>query len=470
MVTLEVLKSKEFGNSSSIQNERIRRLNDSPTAHGEYVLYWMQQSQRVHFNHALEYAIQRANDLGQPLLVVFALTSGYPEANERHYRFMLEGLAGVSDSLQGRGIGFKVSYGHPPLVTLENASRASLVVCDRGYLRHQKKWRNQVSRMAESEVVEVETDVVVPVETASDKAEIGARTLRPRIHRNLSKYLVGLRSTSLKKDSSKLGAGGISLDDIGSVLGRLKLDKSVLPVDLFRGGTSQAKRVFRRFKRNFLEGYEMNRNRPETDYVSYMGMYLHFGQISPLYLALDILQADNKSAGDREAFIEELVVRRELACNFVNFTPDYDRFTCLPQWASASLRSHKGDGRRYSYSRAQLEAARTHDPYWNAAMLEMKHTGYMHNYMRMYWGKKILEWSSSPQVAWRRALYLNNKYFIDGRDPNSYAGVAWVFGLHDRAWPDREIFGKVRIMTASGLERKADPRAYVDKVKRMIKK
>jgi deoxyribodipyrimidine photo-lyase len=428
----------------------------------------MQQSQRTHFNHALEYAVRRANYLGQPLLVVFALTSGYPEANERHYRFMLDGLSEVSDSLKSRGIGFKVSYGHPPSVVLENARGASLVVCDRGYLRHQKKWRKQVARETASEVVEVETDVVVPVGTASDKAEIGARTLRPRIHRNLPKFLIGLRSTSLKNDSSSLGADGIGLADTGSVLGRLKLDKSVPPVDLFRGGTSKAKRTFRRFKSTFLEGYEANRNRPETGYVSHMGMYLHFGQISPLYLALEILRADDKPLGDREAYLEELVVRRELACNFVNFTPDYDRMTCLPGWALSSLRSHEGDRRKYLYSRSQLEAARTHDPYWNAAMMEMRHTGYMHNYMRMYWGKKILEWSPSPRVAWRRALHLNNKYFIDGRDPNSFAGVAWIFGLHDRAWPDREIFGKVRLMTAGGLERKADPLEYVEKVKRMV--
>jgi deoxyribodipyrimidine photo-lyase len=429
----------------------------------------MQQSQRAHFNHALEYAIKRANDINQPMLAVFGLTDDYPEANARHYRFMLEGLADVSRSLDSRGIGFILKYGHPPNVALDYARRASLVVCDRGYLRHQRQWRRQVAHTAQCEVVEVETDVVVPVESASNKAEIGARTLRPRIHRILPKFLLNLRPTPLVRDSLTLEEGSIDLRDIDGILGRMNLDSRVPPVDLLRGGNSEARKIFRHFKEHNLEGYAEHRNRPETDYVSRMGMYLHFGQISPLYITLEILKAHNKLIGDCDSFIEELVVRRELACNFVNFTSDYDRISCIPGWALASLDAHAKDKREYIYSSAQLEAARTHDPYWNASMLEMKHTGYMHNYMRMYWGKKILEWSPSPRTAWRRALRFNNRYFLDGRDPNSYAGIAWIFGMHDRAWPDRKIFGKVRYMSASGLERKADPKAYVEKVERMVR-
>jgi deoxyribodipyrimidine photo-lyase len=309
---------------------------------------------------------------------------------------------------------------------------------------------------------------VVPVEAASGKAEIGARTLRPRIRRRLPDFLVGLRTTSLEKDSAVLTGGGVDPEDIGSALERLNVDDGVPPVPMFRGGTARAKSVFTDFRKRLLAGYAAHRSRPETDYVSRMGMYLHFGQISPLYLALEIMRSDDHPADDREAFLEELIVRRELACNFVTYVPRYDRIGCLPRWAAESLEAHAGDERPYLYSSARLEAARTHDPYWNAAMLEMKHTGYMHNYMRMYWGKKILEWSPSPPSAWRRAIRLNNRYFIDGRDPNSYAGVAWVFGMHDRAWPEREIYGKVRYMSAGGLERKADPKAYVEKIEGMI--
>jgi len=168
--------------------------------------------------------------------------------------------------------------------------------------------------------------------------------------------------------------------------------------------------------------------------------------------------------------LEELIVRRELAANFVYYHRDYDNFDCLPEWAKQTLKDHRKDRRLYIYTRRQLEDAKTHDPYWNAAMQEMKYTGFMHNYMRMYWGKKILEWSSSPERAFRNTLAINNKYFLDGRDPNSYAGVAWIFGMHDRAWPERSIYGKVRCMMASGLERKCDIRGYVSKVQGYILK
>jgi deoxyribodipyrimidine photo-lyase len=173
---------------------------------------------------------------------------------------------------------------------------------------------------------------------------------------------------------------------------------------------------------------------------------------------------------DRAAYLEQLIVRRELAFNFVYYTDDYDQFTCLPEWARKTLDHHAGDKRNPVYSRKALETAQTHDPYWNAAMMEMKHTGYMHNYMRMYWGKKILEWTRDPEQAFKTALAINNEYFLDGRDPNSYAGVAWIFGKHDRPWPERPIFGKVRYMAASGLERKCDIQAYVGKVHHRIRK
>jgi deoxyribodipyrimidine photo-lyase len=166
----------------------------------------------------------------------------------------------------------------------------------------------------------------------------------------------------------------------------------------------------------------------------------------------------------KAAFLEELIVRRELAVNYVNYTPEYDSFQALPDWAKRTLAKHRSDSRQPIYGRRELEDAKTLDPYWNAAMVEMRHTGFMHNYMRMYWGKKILEWSATPEEAYRVALTLNNKYFLDGRDPNSFAGVAWLFGLHDRPWGERPIFGQVRYMAASGLERKCDIRAYVQKV------
>jgi len=307
--------------------------------------------------------------------------------------------------------------------------------------------------------------VIVPVAVASDKAEYAARTIRPKIHRHLDDYLIGLKKSKVKRSSLNLAIKGIELDDIESILKPMTIDRQVAPVSvLFQGGTSQAVKRFGQFIRRRLQSYDQHSNQPQTDDISRMSSYLHFGQISPLYLALKIQQAKNASTGAKAAFLEELIVRRELAVNFVEHTRNYDTYDCIPNWARMTLADHQKDQRRVVYNREQLEAADTHDPYWNAAMREMKYTGFMHHYMRMYWGKKILEWSRTPQEGFRTTLAINNKYFIDGRDPNSYAGVAWIYGVHDRAWSERPIFGKIRYMAAAGLERKCDVRGYVSKV------
>jgi deoxyribodipyrimidine photo-lyase len=412
--------------------------------------------------------VDRANERGEPLLVAFGLTDDYPEANQRHYRFLLEGLADAGVCLEQRGIRFAVQQGDPPEVALDLGRDASVIVCDRGYLRHQKAWRGKVAAEARVEFVEVEADVVVPVAEASGKAEYAARTIRPKINRQRDKFLVDLRATPVRKDSLDVTVESLDWSYADRLLGELEVDRTVAPVSLFRGGTSEAKRILQRFIESDLPAYEENRNQPQTDAVSHMSKYLHFGQISPVYLALKIRDARNAPEKDRDAYLEELLVRRELACNFVEFTEDYDRYSCLPSWARQTLKEHRGDERAHVYTREQLENAKTHDEYWNAAMREMRYTDYMHNYMRMYWGKKILEWCNTPEYAFRVALELNNKYFIDGRDPNSYAGVAWVFGKHDRPWGERAVFGKARYMAASGLERKCDIRGYVAKVDQLV--
>ena len=452
-------------NLKDIQHLRIQILNDLELRQGAFVLYWMQQSQRSEFNHALEYAVQEANKMGQGVVVVFGLMDDYPEAKLRHYIFMLEGLQETQAALAKRGIKMVVKKGNPADVALSTGRKASLIVCDRGYLRHQRRWRKTVAKNAGCRVVQVESDVVVPLEVVSNKAEYAARTIRPKINKCLEDYLIEFRPTRIKKPSLKTRISGLDLSDIGAVAKKLSLDTGVLPVsDFFTGGTSRAKKIFKEFLRHRFEHYVANRNQPQTDDVSHMSKYLHFGQISPLYLALQILKTDKRFKEAREAYLEELIVRRELAMNFVYYTPDYDAYSCLPAWAQKTLAEHKKDQREYRYTRRQLENAKTHDEYWNAAMREMKSTGFMHNYMRMYWGKKILEWSQTPEQAFKTTLAINNRYFLDGRDANSYTGVAWVFGVHDRAWFERPIFGKIRYMAASGLERKCDIQAYVRKV------
>ena len=458
-------KQGETLNTMPIQPARIQPLNKKSIKKGRYVLYWMQQSQRAEYNHALEYAVQQANALGQGMLVGFGLMDDYPEANLRHVTFMLEGLQETQTALAEQGIAMVVQLGSPADVALALGKEASLIVCDRGYLNHQKAWRTRVARAADCPVVQVESDVVVPVELVSHKAEYAARTIRPRIHRHLDDYLVSFVSGRVKKKFLGLDIDGLDLKDIGTLLRKLSLDQRVAPVTrFFKGGTSQARTKFEDFLQNKFHRYVENRNQPQTDDISHMSPYLHFGQVSPLYLALSVQTNMDRLTEAREAYLEELIVRRELAMNFAHYTPGYDSFACLPQWARISLEQHRKDARESVYTRSQMEKAKTHDPYWNAAMKEMKITGFMHNYMRMYWGKKILEWSRTPEQAFRTTLAVNNKYFLDGRDPNSYAGVAWIFGMHDRAWFERPIFGKVRYMAASGLERKCDIQGYVDKI------
>jgi deoxyribodipyrimidine photo-lyase len=453
---------------TTIQEARLQRLNELPSAAGRYVLYWMQQSQRAECNHALEYAIQQANERELPVLVVFGLTAGYPEANLRHYRFLLEGLRETHEALARRGIRLVARLGQPPDVALELGQVAAMIICDRGYLRHQKQWRQQVASRARCAVVQVEADVVVPVGVASNMAEIGARTLRPKIHRLLDDYLIGLQPTCVARPSLRLKVAGLDLNNLDRLLDPLALDRSVAPVSSFSGGTSQARRLLADFIQHRLDRYDEKRARPETDQVSHMSKYLHFGQVSPVELALHIRDARAAGNQDGASYLEELLVRRELAHNFVHFTQNYDQYECLPAWARQTLDRHRTDPRTHLYTRQQLENAQTHDPYWNAAMREMVYTGYLHNYMRMYWGKKILEWCQSPEEAFASTLALNNKYLLDGRDPNSFANVAWVFGLHDRPWPERPIYGMVRSMSASGLERKADAHAYVQKVNERV--
>jgi deoxyribodipyrimidine photo-lyase len=414
-----------------IENARIRSLNDdAPDSSGRYVLYWMQNSQRAYFNHALEHAIRLANDANQPTVVGFGLMADYPEANERHFAFMLDGLREVAERLSERRIKLVVKRGDPAEVALGLARSASSVVCDRGYLRHQRRWRERVAREAGRRVVQVESDVVVPVDCASDRAENAARTLRPKLRRQWDDFLGDLRQTEPVKSSLGLAVkGDVDPRRPESVLESLDIDRSVKRVARFRGGTREARRLLAGFLKSNLAGYQDARNDPSDPQCSNLSPYLHFGQISPVEIARKTLAGKAGSGKDREAFLEELIVRRELAINFVVHERRYDSYGSLPAWARKTLDEHRDDPRPHRYTRSELERADTHDRYWNAATQEMLKTGYMHNYMRMYWGKKIIEWTNTPEYAYSTALYLNNKYFLDGRDANSYANVAWLFGL-----------------------------------------
>jgi deoxyribodipyrimidine photo-lyase len=448
--------------SGMIQPERIKILNDKSPRDAKYVLYWMQAAQRAEYNHALEYAIRRANELKKPVLASFGITESWPEANQRHYYFMLEGLRGVRKDLEAGGIQMVILHESPDSCAVKLAEDAALVVVDGGQLRIQRKWRKNVAGKIDCPLYEVETNLIVPVEQASSKENFSAGTFRPRITKKLDYYLVPLRHKRPRLDSLGLKFATFNIGDIDKVLSKLKIDKSVEKVESFHGGTGEAKRLLSDFLRNKLDNFAERRNDPNAACVSHMSPYLHFGQISPLFVALKVLRTSSEG---KKVYLEELIVRRELSHNFVFYNDRYDSFASLPPWAKRTLNFHRRDKRGYVYSLEQFEKAETHDPYWNAAQKEMVLTGKMHGYMRMYWGKKILEWSRNPRTGFKIALYLNNKYELDGRDPNAFAGVAWCFGKHDRAWAERPVFGKVRYMNAAGLKRKFDAGAYVKKVK-----
>lgn len=467
------------------QEERVKFLQDRPAPKGRPVVYWMQASARTRSNHALEYAIHLANHRGQQLRVVFCLHPGYPGANARHYRFLLEGLRDVKANLADRGISFTLWRGDIGSIGTALSGLASTIVVDRGYLRHHRRWREELVQAVDCPVVQVESNVVVPVETASTKEEYSAATIRKKIHREWERFLrkppvqtIATPSVEEKPFSSarpaefpfidhdkldRLALGHTSIDELFAV------DTSVPKSESFFGGEEAARDLLSGFLESRLSGYVDRRNVPNEDGLSGMSPYLHFGHISPI----DIAVAAHEYAGDEsyairqddlDALLEELIVRRELAINFTEYNRSYDTYDSLPQWSRNTLHDHATDPRPYDYSLETLEAAGTEDPYWNACQNEMVRTGKMHGYMRMYWGKKILEWTADPAEAYRRAVYLNDRYELDGRDPNGYAGVAWVFGKHDRPWTERSIFGKVRYMNANGLRRKfKEIDSYIDR-------
>ncbi len=452
----------------AIQAGRIRVLKDVAPRDGAYVLYLMQQGMRSRDNPALEYAVEEAIRLGLPVVTGFGLLDGgahFPEANARHYAFLLQGLADAKAGLERRGIAFVLRRTTPAKAALNLGRQAAMLVLDRGYLTIQKSWYAEIGKGFDGRLVQVEGDVVVPVEVASGKHEFAARTLRPKLHRAWEPYLAPLRARKVKHPAGDPGlTSDIDVSDPDAALAAMTLDRTVTPVRRFRGGETEGYRRLDAYLAGPFSDYGTVRNRPEAGAASHLSPYLHFGQISPVAAALKVQAAKAGGPEDRAAFLEELIVRRELAMNHVHTNPGYDAYAqAVPDWARKALAEHADDPRPHLYDEEALAQGRTHDEYWNAAMREMRVTGYMHNHLRMYWGKKILEWSPSPEEAFAVTLRLNNRYFLDGRDPNSFTNVAWLFGLHDRPWGRRKVFGTVRYLGQNTL-RKFDAKAYLKAV------
>lgn len=432
------------------------------------VVYWMQRAQRGVDNPALDLAIALGNDLGLPVIVFLSIISNYPHANLRHYTFLAQGLSDIAEDLAQRNVAFVVR--RPPENQLEKLLHelgAAVLVGDENPCRGPERWRQVLSRRLHLPFLTVDADVVVP-SRLFEKHFYALHIFRPHLYAELPRYLVR-PSQEKALHEWKRPSGFSSWDLRGDITeGWKDFDRSVTPVDTFTGGTHAALRRLHQFVSEGLRDYPKLRNHPEWDGTSRLSPYLHFGHISPVTIALAAQQAVTDGKAPQQAcdvFINELIGWRELSVNFVRHVSAYDSFDCAPDWARKTLREHARDKRPYVYSLEEMEQAQTHDELWNAAQMQMVRHGWMHNYMRMYWAKKILEWSPSPELAYEYAVLLNDKYELDGRDPNGYAGIAWaIAGVHDRPWFERPVFGTIRYMSGGSTGRKFNSRQYINNV------
>lgn len=445
-----------------INQKRIRKLNKYSPKKGP-VVYWMGRDQRASDNWALLYAQQEAVDRKVPLAVVFCLVPKFLDATLRQYHFMIEGIKEVETELVKKNISFTLLRGEPEkeIPKFISKIKAGILVTDFEPLNIKKKWKKKIAGKIEIPFYEVDARNIVPCWVASPKQEFGAYTIRGKIHRQLDQFMdkfpplkkhpYGWKNKTVKVNWEKAYKS-------------LKIDRKVPPVDWLFPGSRAAIKKLEKFIDERLAGYDENRNDPGKSGQSDLSPYLHFGQISSQRIVHEVLES-NLPRQKKAGFIEEIVVRRELSDNFCFYNENYANIKGAPDWAKKTLGEHRKDRRKYIYTLREFEGAMTHDDLWNTAQLEMVRRGKMHGYMRMYWAKKILEWTPSPEDAIKIAVYLNDKYELDGRDTNGYAGIMWsICGVHDRAWPARPVFGKIRFMSYDGLKRKFDYKHYLKKV------
>jgi deoxyribodipyrimidine photo-lyase len=452
---------RTLGNDARVT---IRR-DGMPELDGKCVVYWMQRAQRGIDNHAVDLAVRVANLLGLPLVVYFAGISNFPHANLRHYAFLNQGLPDIEGDLAARNISFVMRRApHESHEKLLADVDAAFLVGDENPMREPERWRKHLASRIRISFWTVDADVVVPSKLI-EKAQYGAYTIRPRLYKLLPDYLVPYENACAEHAWRR--PRGFQSDSVHEDMTRdwKGFDRSVGPVDAWKGGTHAALKRLKLFAGTLLEDYEAKHNHPEVDGTSCLSPYLHFGHIGPATIALAIAAAaksEPRLQSARDSYFNELIVWRELAVNFVRYTPNYDTADCAEAWAKATIADHARDEREHLYTLHQLETAQTYDELWNAAQIQMVRYGWMHNYLRMYWAKKILEWTPDAATAVKYCVHLNDKYFLDGRDPNGYAGIAWaILGKFDRAWGSRPVFGKIRYMSGASTGKKFDSRRYI---------
>ncbi|WP_035247980.1 deoxyribodipyrimidine photo-lyase [Desulfogranum mediterraneum] len=444
-------------------HRRCRCLSPGRTGAGP-VIYWMSRDQRLKDNWALLWAQEEALLHHKPLQVLFCCMRDYPGANLRHYDFMLQAMAELGQGLRQHNIELVLLAGEPAalLPAYVEQSDAHALVTDFDPLRIKQLWKKQLASRLKVPLFEVDSHNIIPAWVTSDKKEYAAYTIRPKINRLLDDYLTDIPRLRIHPlTCAPPGPSAAPAELLKTVA-----DRQTGPVSWLKPGAAAAAQAAEAFLGKGLAGYALRRNNPCLAGQSGLSPYLHFGQLSAQRLAW-LVRHSTAAEQDREAFLEELIVRRELSDNFCLYEPDYDRFAGFPRWARTTLEAHRGDQREYSYSLSQLEQAATHEALWNSCQQDLMIRGKLHGYLRMYWAKKILEWTREPEEALEYAIALNDRYSLDGRDPNGYTGIAWsIGGVHDRAWRERPVFGKVRYMNLAGCRRKFDVEGYINSVGR----
>ncbi len=439
-----------------VDQKRVYNLNNKEIKNGS-IVYWMSRDQRTSDNWALIFAKELAEENNRDLSVVFFISSQFLGATIRQYDFMIKGLKEVEDSLLKKNIPFHIFIGTPQEKGEQflKKIRPGALVTDFNPLKIKKNWNRFFIKNIDFPFYEVDAHNIVPCRFVSQKQEFAAYTIRPKINKLLDQFLTDF--PKIKKQEQ------VSTEKVNwsKVYNSLNIDNSVKQISWLVPGERAGKRMISKFINNKLNNYSRDRNNPNIDGQSNLSPYIHFGQISTQRIALSVKnsKAEKKC---KEEFLEELIIRKELSDNFCFYNKKYDSVEGFPNWAKQTLDKHKKDKRDYLYKLKDFERGETSDNLWNAAQREMIKKGKMHGYMRMYWAKKILEWTKSPKEALKIAIYLNDKYHLDGRDSRGYTGIAWsVGGVHDRAWAEREVFGKVRYMSYNGSKSKFNVKDYI---------
>jgi deoxyribodipyrimidine photo-lyase len=445
-------------------NPWARKSNDSArNGAGTFVLLVLDRALRAQCNPALTQAISIADASDMSVVALIVLDPDDPNTNRRQWWFRIESLAQLKADLADLGIKLLVRVGDRRAEILDVADDSSCVVVDAGYLREERKWRDTIASELNVSVFEVEASIVVPIRVASEKMEYAAQHFRRKVWDHVDSHLLELTAERASVSSLPLPiTSNLDADDPSSLIEAIGLDPENRPMLHIEPGRDAAEARLNRFIEDGLPGYAEKRSDPMADAASKLSADLRNGLLSPIEIAMAVRSSRRRSTEDRDAFLEELIVRREVAINYVHYCDQYDSLDGLPDWARETLSEHEADERAERYTRKELLNCETSDSAWNQAMRSLVETGYVHNHMRMYWGKQVLVWTNTPQYAHRILLEFNNTYFLDGHDPNSFANVAWIFGRHDRPWQERDVVGKIRPMTRSGLERKFDVEAYVD--------